>query len=40
MKDFFKKTADTIVQTVRDYPKGYLIVLGVVAGLGAIGWLV
>lgn len=27
---FLKKTADTIVQTVRDYPKGYLIVLGVV----------
>ena len=29
MNDFFKKTADTIVQTVRDYPKGTLIVAGV-----------
>lgn len=35
-----KKVADTIVQTVRDYPKGYLIVLGVVAFSGLIGWLV
>lgn len=37
---FLKKAADTIVQTVRDYPKGYLIVLGVVGGFGLIGWLV
>ena len=37
---FLKKAADTIVQTVRDYPKGYLIVLGVVAFVGLIGWLV
>ncbi len=40
MKAFFIKSGETIVQTVRDYPKGYLIVLGVVAGIGAIGWLV
>lgn len=26
---FLKKVADTIVQTVRDYPKGTLIVAGV-----------
>ncbi len=26
---FLKKAADTIVQTVRDYPKGTLIVAGV-----------
>lgn len=36
---FLKKAADTIVQTVRDYPKGYLIVLSVVAGIGLIGWV-
>lgn len=29
MKDFLKKAADTIVQTVRDYPKGTLIAWGV-----------
>ena len=40
MKQFLVKSGETIVQTVRDYPKGYLIVLGVVAGIGAIGWLV
>lgn len=33
---FLKKVADIIVQTVRDYPKGFLIVLGVVAVLGFI----
>ncbi len=37
---YLKKAADTIVQTVRDYPEGYLIVIGVVAFIGAIGWLV
>lgn len=36
MKDFLIKSGETIVQTVRDYPKGYLIVLGVVAVLGII----
>ncbi len=36
MKDFLIKSGETIVQTVRDYPKGYLIVLGVVAVLGFI----
>lgn len=40
MKDFFTKVGETIVQTVRDYPKGFLIVLGIVAFIGAIGWLV
>lgn len=30
LKAFFIKSGETIVQTVRDYPKGYLIVLGVV----------
>lgn len=29
MKDFLIKTGETIVQTVRDYPKGTLIVAGV-----------
>ncbi len=29
MKAFFIKTGETIVQTVRDYPKGTLIVAGV-----------
>lgn len=37
---YLQLVADTIVQTVRDYPNGYLIALGVVAGIGAIGWLV
>lgn len=36
MKDFLIKSGETIVQTVRDYPKGYLIVLGGVAVLGII----
>lgn len=36
MKDFLIKSGETIVQTVRDYPKGFLIVLGVVAVLGII----
>lgn len=34
MKAFFITSGETIVQTVRDYPKGYLIVLGVVAVWG------
>ena len=29
MKAFFIKSGETIVQTVRDYPKGTLIVAGV-----------
>lgn len=29
VKSFLQKTAETIVQTVRDYPKGTLIVAGV-----------
>lgn len=33
---YLKKAADIIVQTVRDYPKGTLIVLGVVAVLGMV----
>ena len=36
MIPFLIKTGETIVQTVRDYPKGFLIVLGVVAVLGFI----
>lgn len=36
MKAFLIKTGETIVQAVRDYPKGFLIVLGVVAVLGVI----
>lgn len=40
MKAFFQNTGEAIVQTVRDYPKGYLAFLGVVAAVGAIGWLV
>lgn len=33
---FLKKTADTIVQTVRDYPKGTLIVAGVLIVLAKL----
>lgn len=33
---FLKKVADTIVQTVRDYPKGTLIVAGVLIVLAII----
>ena len=36
MKAFLIKSGETIVQTVRDYPKGFLIVLGVVALLGLV----
>ncbi len=33
---FLKKVADTIVQTVRDYPKGTLIVAGVLVVLALV----
>lgn len=33
---FLKKVADTIVQTVRDYPKGTLIVAGVLIVLAKL----
>jgi len=33
---YLKKAADIIVQTVRDYPKGFLIVLAVAAVLGLV----
>ena len=33
---FLKKTADTIVQTVRDYPKGFLILAGVLIVIAAV----
>lgn len=36
MKDFLIKSGEAIVQTVRDYPKGYLIVLAMVAVLGLV----
>ena len=36
MKTYLILAGETIVQTVRDYPKGYLIVLGVVAVLGIV----
>lgn len=36
MMDFFKKTADTLVQTVRDYPKGTLIVAGVLIAVALV----
>lgn len=36
MKQFLIKSGETIVQTVRDYPKGYLIVLGVVFVWGLV----
>ncbi len=36
MKQFFFKSGETIVQTVRDYPKGTLIVAGVLIVLAKI----
>lgn len=36
MKDFLIKSGETIVQTVRDYPKGTLIVAGVLIVLAKI----
>lgn len=33
---FLKKVADTIVQTVRDYPKGTLIVAGVLIAVALV----
>ena len=36
MIPFLIKSGDTIVQAVRNYPKGFLFVLGVVAVLGFI----
>ena len=36
MKEYLKKSGEFVVQAVRDYPKGFLIVLGVVAVLGVI----
>lgn len=36
MKAFLIKTGETIVQTVRDYPKGTLIVAGVLIVLAKL----
>lgn len=36
MIPFLIKSGETIVQTVRDYPKGFLIVFGGVALLGLV----
>jgi hypothetical protein len=36
MKDFLIKSGETIVQTVRDYPKGTLIVAGVLIVLAKV----
>ena len=36
MKQFLIKSADIIVQTVRDYPKGALIVAGVLVVVALI----
>lgn len=36
MKDFLIKSGETIVQTVRDYPKGTLIVAGVLIVLALV----
>ncbi len=36
MKAFFIKSGETIVQLVRDYPKGFLILAGV---LIAVAWI-
>ena len=36
MKAFFIKSGETIVQTVRDYPKGTLIVAGVLIAVALI----
>ena len=36
MKEFAQMVGEAIVQLVRDYPKGFLVVLGVVAVLGII----
>lgn len=36
MKAFLIKTGETIVQTVRDYPKGYLIVAGVLIAVALV----
>lgn len=36
MKAFFIKSCETIVQTVRDYPKGTLIVAGVLIAVALV----
>lgn len=36
IKSFLTKTGETIVQTVRDYPKGTLIVAGVLIVLAKL----